>query len=174
MDRIYLDHAATAPVRAEVADAMAAALRAPAGNASSVHAAGRAARAAVEAARREVAALAGVAPEEIVFTSGGTEGNNLVVRGLARGAAARLAPGARPHVVSSRLEHPSVLGDKAVAVFRHSDSTGPGCANPEPPASSRVNVTARNSRRQAIICVGLGQGGTASLAIFAAIVPPAN
>jgi tRNA (5-methylaminomethyl-2-thiouridylate)-methyltransferase len=109
-DRIYLDHAATAPVRAEVADAMAAALRGPAGNASSVHAAGRAARAAVERARREVAALVGGAPEEIVFTSGGTEGNNLLIRGLARAGAARLAAGARPHVVSSRLEHPSVLG----------------------------------------------------------------
>ncbi len=113
-DRIYLDHAATAPVRAEVADAIAAALRLPAGNASSVHAAGRAARAAVEAARREVADLLGAAPEEIVFTSGGTEGNNLVVRGLGRGAAARLPAGARPHVVSSRLEHPSVLGALAV------------------------------------------------------------
>jgi tRNA (5-methylaminomethyl-2-thiouridylate)-methyltransferase len=108
--RIYLDHAATAPVRADVADAMATALRAGPGNASSVHAAGRAARAAVEAARREVAALLGVTGQEIVFTSGGTEGNNLVVRGLARSSATRLPPGARPHVVSSRLEHPSVLG----------------------------------------------------------------
>jgi tRNA (5-methylaminomethyl-2-thiouridylate)-methyltransferase len=112
--RIYLDHAATAPVRAEVAGAMAAALRAPAGNASSVHAGGRAARAAVEAARADVAALVGALPEEIVFTSGGTEGNNLAVRGLARVGAARLAPGIRPHVVSSRLEHPSVLGALAL------------------------------------------------------------
>ncbi|HEV3030991.1 MAG TPA: tRNA 2-thiouridine(34) synthase MnmA [Polyangia bacterium] len=109
-ERIYLDHAATAPLRLEVVDAMTAALRGPAGNASSVHAAGRAARAALEAARREVAALLGVAGEEIVFTSGGTEGNNLVVRGLARSAAARHEPGVRPHVVSSPLEHPSVLG----------------------------------------------------------------
>jgi tRNA (5-methylaminomethyl-2-thiouridylate)-methyltransferase len=105
-DRIYLDHNATAPVRAEAADAMAAALRGPAGNASSVHGAGRAARAAVEGARHAVAALLGVGPDGVVFTSGGTEGNNLAVRGLARGAA---AGGAR-HVVSSPLEHPSVLG----------------------------------------------------------------
>ncbi|HTA20844.1 MAG TPA: tRNA 2-thiouridine(34) synthase MnmA, partial [Polyangia bacterium] len=104
--RIYLDHNATSPVRAEVVDAMAAALRAGAGNASSVHGAGRAARAAVESARRDVAALLGVESEEIVFTSGGTEGNNLAVRGLARAA----ARGGRPHVVSSPLEHPSVLG----------------------------------------------------------------
>ena len=106
MNRIYLDHNATSPVRADVADAMAAALRAGPGNASSVHGAGRAARAAVEASRREVAALLGALAEEIVFTSGGTEGNNLAIRGLARAA----ARGARPHVVSSPLEHPSVLG----------------------------------------------------------------
>src|SRR5262245_41848457 len=104
-DRIYLDHNATTPVRVEVAEAVAAALRGGAGNASSVHAAGRAARAAVESARREVAALLGASAEEIVFTSGGTEGNNVVLRGLARSAGA-----ARPHVVTSRLEHPSVVG----------------------------------------------------------------
>jgi tRNA-specific 2-thiouridylase len=152
-DRIYLDHAATAPMRAEVADAIAAALRVPAGNASSVHAAGRAARAAVEDARREVAALLGAAPEEIVFTSGGTEGNNLLVRGLAHAAAlgtglaqppsvrgfarpSRLAAGARPHVVSSRLEHPSVLGALAVLEAEGFDVSfvavdGAGAVTPE-------------------------------------------
>jgi tRNA-specific 2-thiouridylase len=109
-DRIYLDHNATTPVRAEVAAAVAAALAAGPGNASSTHAAGRAARAAVEAARREVAALLGVGPDELVFTSGGTEGNNLAIRGLARAAAAARALAGRPHVVSSPLEHPSVLG----------------------------------------------------------------
>jgi tRNA (5-methylaminomethyl-2-thiouridylate)-methyltransferase len=104
---VYLDHNATTPVRREVADAMASALRGELANASSVHARGRATRAAVEAARREVAALMGVGADEIVFTSGGTEGNNLAVRGLTRAAA---RPGARPHVVSSPLEHPSILG----------------------------------------------------------------
>jgi tRNA (5-methylaminomethyl-2-thiouridylate)-methyltransferase len=113
-DRIYLDYNATAPVRPEVADAMARALAAGPGNASSVHAAGRAARASVESARADVAALLGVLPEELVFTSGGTEGNNLVLRGLARTAAARLPAGIRPHVVSSALEHPSVRGALAV------------------------------------------------------------
>jgi tRNA (5-methylaminomethyl-2-thiouridylate)-methyltransferase len=103
--RIYLDHNATTPVRAEVAGAIAAALRGGLGNASSVHAAGRAARAAVEGARRDVAALLGVGADEVVFTSGGTEGNNLLIRGLARAAGA-----GRRHVVTSRLEHPSVLG----------------------------------------------------------------
>jgi len=79
---------------------MTAALRDLPGNASSTHAAGRAARAAVEEARAAVAALVGVTAEEIVFTSGGTEANNLAVRAL----------GARGRVVSSALEHPSVRG----------------------------------------------------------------
>ena len=90
---------------------MAAALRELPGNPSSTHAAGRAARAAVEEARAEVAALVGRRAEEIVFTSGGTEGNELAIRGLIRGAiAARGCAAARAHVVSSPLEHPSVLG----------------------------------------------------------------
>ena len=92
---------------------MTAALRELPGNPSSVHAAGRAARAAIEAARAEVGALVGAAPETIVFTSGGTEGNDLAIVGLLRGAGllrGRAPVAARPHVVSSPLEHPSVLG----------------------------------------------------------------
>jgi len=128
---IYLDHNATTPVRPEVADAMAEALRALPGNPSSTHAPGREARAAVEDARAEVARLVGGRAEEIVFTSGGTEANELAIRGLIRGAATARGPlspslsplrGARgpelrgageserPHVVTSRLEHPSVAG----------------------------------------------------------------
>jgi cysteine desulfurase len=75
------------------------------GNPSSVHAVGRRARAAVESARKQVAALVGGDSEEIVFTSGGTEADHLAIRGLA-GAA---APG-RTQVISTRLEHPAVLG----------------------------------------------------------------
>ncbi|HEX3901956.1 MAG TPA: tRNA 2-thiouridine(34) synthase MnmA [Polyangia bacterium] len=106
---IYLDHNATTPLGPEVLGAMAAALRDLSGNPSSPHAAGRAARAAIERARAEVAALIGATAEEIVFTSGGTEGNALAIRGLLRGARARRGH-ARPHVVSSPIEHPSVLG----------------------------------------------------------------
>src|SRR5215468_8875776 len=106
--RIYLDWNATAPVRPEVIAAVAHALRELPGNPSSVHGPGRAARAAVDAARREVAALVGAAPDEIVFTSGGTEGNHLAIRGLARAAAAARRGGGRAHVLSSPLEHPSV------------------------------------------------------------------
>jgi cysteine desulfurase len=97
MPRIaYLDWNATAPVRPEVAAAMAEAL-ARCGNPSSVHRFGRAARQVLEAARAQVAALIGAAPAEIVFTSGGTEANQLALRGLA---------GRR--LLVSALEHDSV------------------------------------------------------------------
>ena len=76
--RTYLDHNATAPMRPEVAEAVARALGLP-GNPSSVHAEGRAARAAVERAREQVAALVGAQPKNVVFTSGGTEAANAVL-----------------------------------------------------------------------------------------------
>ena len=107
---IYLDHNATTPPAPEVLDAMAAALRELPGNPSSPHGPGRAARAAIERARAEIAALIGATAEEIVFTSGGTEGNALAIRGLLRGRQAARRESARVHVVSSPLEHPSVLG----------------------------------------------------------------
>ncbi|HLK92819.1 MAG TPA: tRNA 2-thiouridine(34) synthase MnmA [Polyangia bacterium] len=109
---IYLDHNATTPLRPEVLEAMAAALRDLPGNPSSPHGPGRAARAAVEESRAEVAALVGAMPEEIVFTSGGTEGNDLAIRGLLRG---RRGTPARPQVVTSPLEHPSVRGATGAA-----------------------------------------------------------
>lgn len=108
MPLIYLDHNATTPLRAEVRAAMVAALDLW-GNPSSIHGPGRQARDAVERARRAVADLIEAVPEEIVFTSGGTEGNNLAIRGLALGArAARGLAGA--HVVSCATEHPAVHG----------------------------------------------------------------
>jgi cysteine desulfurase len=82
---------------------MAAVLKGRGGNASSLHTAGREARGAVEAARREVATLLGCEPERIFFTSGGTEANNAVIRGV---LAAR---GGKGHVVTSKIEHESVL-----------------------------------------------------------------
>ena len=83
---IYLDHNATAPLRAEARDAIAKAL-AICGNPSSVHAAGRAARALVEDAREQVAAFAGAKPGEVIFTGGGSEANALALRGAIAGAA---------------------------------------------------------------------------------------
>jgi cysteine desulfurase len=103
--RIYLDHSATTPVDPRVAGAMARALTENYGNPSSVHGFGQQARAAVDRARREVAALIGAKPNEIVFTSGGTEANNLAIRGLCEASA-----GHGRHIVTSSIEHPSVRG----------------------------------------------------------------
>lgn len=101
--RIYLDHSATTPVDARVADALARSLTQNFGNPSSVHGFGQQARAAVDRARREVAALINARPNEIVFTSGGTEGNNLALRGICEASTQR-------HIITSAIEHPSVRG----------------------------------------------------------------
>jgi cysteine desulfurase len=97
--RSYLDYNATAPIRDEVREAVTEALALP-GNPSSVHAEGRAARSAVEAAREKVAALVGGSPEDVVFTSGATEANALAL-------APRHAEKWRCYV--SAVEHPSAL-----------------------------------------------------------------
>ena len=103
--RVYLDHSATTPVDPRVANAMARAVMETFGNASSVHGFGQQARAAIDRARREVAALIGAKQNEIVFTSGGTEANNLAIRGLCESSAAH-----GRHVITSAIEHPSVSG----------------------------------------------------------------
>jgi len=99
---IYLDCNATTPVDPRVADAMIPVLREAYGNPSSGHREGRRARALVEAARAQVAACLGAQPEEVLFTSGGTESDNWAIRGL---AAAR----AGAHIVVTAVEHPAVL-----------------------------------------------------------------
>ncbi len=103
--RIYLDHNATTPLAAEVLTAMLDAGTRLGGNPSSQHAEGRAAKQAVEQARKEVALLVGAAASNVVFTSGGTEGNNTAVLGTVR--ALRQA-GEQGQLVTSPLEHPSV------------------------------------------------------------------
>ena len=103
--RIYLDHSATTPVDPRVAAAMGRALTETYGNPSSVHGFGQQARAAVDRARREVAALVGAKQNEIVFTSGGTEANNLAIRGICEASTAH-----GRHIVTSKIEHPSVRG----------------------------------------------------------------
>ena len=102
--RVYLDHNATTPVHPAVADAVTEALRDQFGNASSVHAFGQAAKAALDDARGSVAALVGGEPSEIVFTSGGTEADNLAIRGVAEAA-----PADRRHLIASAIEHEAVL-----------------------------------------------------------------
>jgi cysteine desulfurase len=105
MSRIYLDHNATTRTHPEVRAAMTPYLEECFGNPSSMHMEGRRARDAVERARREVAAFLGAAPEEIIFTSGGTEGDNLAIRGAAHAIRRRSG---RTRIVSSPLEHPAV------------------------------------------------------------------
>ncbi len=101
---VYLDHHATTPLDPRVLDAMLPYLTEQFGNPhSGGHAYGRAAEEAVEGARTEVAALIGALPEEIVFTSGATEANNLAIRGTAALA------GERRHIITSASEHPCVL-----------------------------------------------------------------
>ena len=102
-DTIYLDHNATTPILPEVARAISDCLATGYANPSSLHQPGRQARQALEAARDEIAQLLGADPsaDRVVFTSGGTEANNLALLGLARGA-----PG---KVVISAIEHPSVV-----------------------------------------------------------------
>ena len=102
--RHYLDHNATSLLRSEVRQALLAALNAPAANASSIHAEGRFARALLEAARANVAALVGATPREVVFTSGGSEAIAAAIRGVAD----RTTPEKRRIVVSA-IEHSAVL-----------------------------------------------------------------
>jgi cysteine desulfurase len=103
MRKVYLDHSATTPSDRRVVDAMLPYLTEKFGNASSVHSFGQEARAAVDRARRQVAAFVGAHSNEIVFTSGGTEANNLGVRGLCEGAQHH-----GRHIITSAIEHPSV------------------------------------------------------------------
>ncbi len=100
---IYLDTNATTPLAGEVLEAMVSAWREVWGNASSTHFYGRPAKRALERAREQVAGLLGARPEEIVFTSGGTEADNLAIIGAAE---ARSAQGR--HIVISAIEHPAV------------------------------------------------------------------
>ena len=100
MRRVYLDNNATTPVLPEVFEAMRPYFAEHFGNASSIHHHGQETRAAVERARESVAALLGCRASEIVFTSGGTEGDNLAISGLTR---------AGDHVISSTIEHHAVL-----------------------------------------------------------------
>ncbi len=113
MERVYLDHAATTPVDPEVAEAMARVLRETHGNPSSVYAEGRAARALVDRARDEVAAVLGADGSEIVFTSGGTEADNLALRGALLAAKDR-----GDHLVTTAIEHHAVL-DTARDLEKH-------------------------------------------------------
>jgi len=100
---VYLDHNATTPVAPEVSAAMQKVLRNSFGNPSSLHTCGRTAKGLVERARESVAALLGCRPERVLFTSGGTEGNNTVIKGVFGSAG-------KGHVITTKIEHESTLG----------------------------------------------------------------
>ena len=106
MRRVYLDHNATTPVHPEAKDAMSPFLAGAFGNPSSAHWAGREAREATEEARRQVAALINAEPEEIVFTSGGTEGDNMAVKGTLLNF---YFSGRGGHMITTAVEHPAVI-----------------------------------------------------------------
>ncbi|HJU55425.1 MAG TPA: cysteine desulfurase family protein [Pyrinomonadaceae bacterium] len=103
--RVYLDNSATTPVDTRVVAAMLPYLTEKYGNASSVHHFGQEARGAVDRARREVAALVGARPNEVVFLSGGTEANNLAIRGVCEAFEHK-----GRHIITSEIEHSSVRG----------------------------------------------------------------
>ena len=102
MRRVYLDHNASTPVHPDVLAAMLPYFSERFGNASSIHGFGREARDGIDVAREKIAGFLGVTPEEIVFTSGGTESDNLAVKGVA---------GAKPggHIVTTVVEHHALL-----------------------------------------------------------------
>jgi len=101
MNRIYLDNAATTPLAPEVFEAMVPVLREQFGNPSSIHAFGRQTRAVVERARRKVAELLQCTPGEIIFTSGGTEADNMVLHSCVRDLGVK-------HIITSAIEHHAV------------------------------------------------------------------
>ena len=131
MRRVYLDNNATTPVLPEVFEAMRPYFAEQFGNASSIHHHGQETRAAVERARESVAALLGCRASEIVFTSGGTEGDNFAISGLAR---------AGDHIISSTIEHHAVLNS-----CKHLEAMG--CELTYVPVDSRGLVDPDDVRR---------------------------
>ena len=108
MSRIYLDHAATTPMVPEAVEAMTRELT-RVGNASSLHASGRSARRVVEESREAIAAQVGASPAELIFTSGGTEADNLAIKGAFWSG----AEVGRQRVITSTVEHHAVLDSVA-------------------------------------------------------------
>src|SRR5580765_7517633 len=113
MPRVYLDYNATTPVDPEVLDAMLPYFSGEFGNAASIHTPGQRARAAVETAREQVAALIGARAQEIVFTSGGTESDNHAIFGVVGQAFLPVPPSKNPdsfpHIIPTAIEHEAVL-----------------------------------------------------------------
>ncbi len=138
MQPVYFDHNASSPIHAEIVDAMAEMMR-HAGNASSVHAFGRMHRQRVEAAREEVAALAGARPDRVVFTSGGTEANNLALKAC-QGR----------EIFVSAIEHDSILQAAESTGYLPVDSDGIVDLAGLPAGAGLVSVMLANNETGAI------------------------
>jgi len=135
-DFVYLDFNATTPLAEEVAEEMQPYLREAYGNPSSRHWAGLPARDAIEAARSQVAGLLCCDATEIVFTSGGTEANNLALKGTFFASGSKTAKTSTPHIITSQIEHPAILEPCRFLELRGADVTrlpvnGQGLVNPE-------------------------------------------
>jgi cysteine desulfurase len=131
MNRIYLDYSATTPLAPEVFEAMRPYYTEHFGNASSIHGFGREAKVAVDAAREKLASALGALPQEIAFTSGGTEAANLAILGAAR---TFVEP---RHVVTSRVEHPCVLNS-----CKELEKSGWQVTDVEPDSTGMISVEA--------------------------------
>jgi len=153
-DPIYLDHNATTPVHPEVVEAMLPYLREHFGNPSSGHVYGQRARRAVDCAREQVAALLGCAADELVFTSGGSEANNLAIHGAADPMARRL-------IVTSTVEHPATAAPCA-----HLEARGIQVARVPVDASGQVrgeDVGTVLGEHTALVSIILAQNETGTL-----------
>ncbi len=143
MRRVYLDNNATTPVLPEVLDAMRPYFGEHFGNASSIHHHGQETRAAVERARESVAALLGCRASEVVFTSGGTEADNLAIFGLAN-----FGSGPGDHVITSTIEHHAVLNAcKQLAKYRDGYRGMTGCEVAYIPVDGRGLVDPADVKR---------------------------
>ena len=163
---VYLDHAASAPVRAGVRDAMLPLLGELHGNPSSAHAAGRAAKAALERARREVATAVHADPAQVFFTSGGTEADNLAVLGAVL-AARRNARA--PIAVVSAVEHKAVLAAAhAAASLGGTDVVLPVTASGAVDMASFDDALARHPAVVSVMWVNNETGVIADIAALAA------
>ncbi len=164
--RIYLDHNAGAPPRPEVREAIAAILDGAAGNSSSVHRAGQAARRLLEQARARVAALIGAAPPQIVFCSGGTEANNLAIAGTVR------SRGDRRTIITSAIEHSSVLAPVA-----RLEADGKRVLRVVPDREGRLDpakIVALIDQDTALVTLGLANSEVGTIQSLAELSAPAR
>jgi cysteine sulfinate desulfinase/cysteine desulfurase-like protein len=161
---IYLDHNAGAPLRPQVRDAFERLLSDGLGNPASVHRSGQGARKALEEARHRVASLIAADSRRVIFTSGGTESNNLAIRG----SLSAMAPAGRRGVVTSAIEHSSILAPINDLDQRETVRTAPD-------ADGRIDpeaVVGALNDRTALVSLGLANAEVGTIANLAALAGP--